>query len=464
MHLCKNCSPAVEYAAMWEFQANRWLLAWVLGVIDAITIIGGGVAAAWIRFVPHYFHYELTLLSEHPGFIAYAVLLQWGLATTFDLYLPESWRGKDHLLARTAALAATLPVALTLGVYLVPAWRFGRGLLLLTMLIAIPLQLLVRLAWYAWGSRPHGKKAVLVGDGPIVAALLEELEHRSWPPYRIIDRVTSKDLMRQRAEVDRRLAPADLIIVAALADQQVVERITALNFRGTTVIDAAGAYADLTGRIPVRHVDSRWFIATGDFSNLATSPFNTIQRMLDLVASISLLILGSPVMLAAAVGILLTDGCPVLYRQQRLGRFHKPFTLYKLRTMKIGAEENGPEFAGPDDPRVLKIGAFMRRWRIDELPQLVNVLKGDMSLVGPRPERPEMTQGLEDIIPFFGFRYSVRPGLSGWAQVNHPYASDIEDHYIKLEYDLYSLRHHGPTLYFMVVIRTLGALIFQPGL
>jgi lipopolysaccharide/colanic/teichoic acid biosynthesis glycosyltransferase len=131
--------------------------------------------------------------------------------------------------------------------------------------------------------------------------------------------------------------------------------------------------------------------------------------------------------------------------------------------MLRSAEAHGPQFSKESDKRVFAVGRILRRWRIDELPQLVNVLRGEMSLVGPRPERPEVAAQLEKKIPFYAFRYSVRPGLTGWAQVQFPYCAEPEEHLVKLEFDLYSLRHHGPAMYLIVLLRTLGALVFPPG-
>ncbi|MCD4749330.1 MAG: sugar transferase [Thermoanaerobaculales bacterium] len=448
---------------MSPFQANRWLPVWVLALMDAFSIVGGGLAAAWIRFLPEYLGQELAVLVSHPGFIAYAVGAQWALATTFDLYRPQVWRGRDELLVRMAAQAMTLPVTLTLGVYLVPGWQFGRGLLLLTLTTALTFQAIGRLGWLAWGANPPERQAVLVGDGPIVTSLLTELRHRPWAPFKISRHIPASGLEEDPEEVQASLSRADLLIVATLSDGNATERVTALNFRGTPVIDAAGAFAELTGRVPVQQVDSRWFIATGDFSNVATTPFHHLQRAMDIVGAMLLLVISSPIILLSALVVGLTGGLPVIYRQTRLGRFRTPFTLFKLRTMDTTAEQNGPEFAEREDQRILPFAAFLRRWRIDELPQLLNVLKGDMSLVGPRPERPEITEELEGEIPFFGYRFSVRPGLTGWAQVNHPYCADLDDHRIKLEYDLYSLRQHGPMLYLLVLVRTAGALVFSPG-
>ena len=266
--------------SMPTFGTDRRMTVGILLFLDALSLLLGAVLAAWIRFLPQFFLQELKVILAHPGFILYAVGIQWALATTFDLYRPPTWRGHDELLVRMAVLALTLPIALTLGVYLVPAWRFGRGLLVLTLVIAIPLQLMGRLIWLAWGSHPPERNAVLVGDGPIVTSLLEELETRPWAPFRISLHIASRDLEEDPAAFQNSIDNADLLIVAALDRSDTTDRVTALNFRGTPVIDAAGAYSQLTGRIPVLQVDSRWFIATGDFSSLADSPFHHLHRSL----------------------------------------------------------------------------------------------------------------------------------------------------------------------------------------
>jgi len=443
--------------------ASNQRLTWLsLAVLDGIILLGAGLVATWIRFSSAFLEQQLAELLQHPGFIAYALAVQLGLATTFDLYRPENWRTADRLLVRCAAFGVALPTALALGTYLVLPWRFGRGLLAITVLIALPLEALLRALYLFLAPRPHVRSAVVIGDGPIVGAVVEELERRPAPPFRIVRHLPAPSESSPTLDTEQ-LVGIDMIIVASLAHDLTVDRLAALNFRGTTVVDAAGAYAALTGRIPVLQVSSRWFIATGDFSSLAESPFHYVQRFMDFVAATTLLVLSSPLLAAAALAVLVTSGRPVLYRQTRLGRFRKPLVLLKLRTMRNGSEPDGPRFAARGDSRVYPLGRFLRRWRIDELPQLVNVLRGEMSLVGPRPERPELAQELEREIPFFAFRYSVRPGLSGWAQVNLPYCSETGDHVIKLEYDLFSLRHHGPALYFLVVVRTLGALVFRPG-
>jgi len=439
-------------------------LTWIpLALLDAIILLAAGASAAWLRFGSYFFPTELAKILDHPGFIIYAVLIQLGLATTFDLYRPQSWRTKDYVLLRIAALAVSLAIALAVGVYLVMAWRFGRGLLVLTLLQSLPLQTAVRFLWLAIAERPQPRRAALIGDGPIIEALENELRGRRTAPFQVVAHLRSPDGSPLDEVTPEALEGIDLVVVASLAHDATVDRLAALNFGGTTVLDAAGAYAALTGRIPIRQVDSRWFIATGDFSTLATSPFHHVQRFLDIVVAAGLMIVTSPILLMAAAAVLATSGTPVFYRQTRVGRYGKPFVLAKLRTMRKAAEKGGAQFAGVNDRRVLPVGRVLRRWRIDELPQLANVIRGDMSLVGPRPERPEIAARLEQDIPFYAFRYSVRPGLTGWAQVNMPYAADTEDHAAKVEYDLYLLRHYGPAMYGIVLLRTAGALVFRPG-
>jgi lipopolysaccharide/colanic/teichoic acid biosynthesis glycosyltransferase len=442
---------------------RRTITGFALAIMDAAILLAAGLLAALIRFGPKLVAAEIDKILDHPGFITYALVVQLVLATTFDLYRPESWRTKDYLLLRLAALAVSMGIALAVGVYLVPPWRFGRGLLVLTLISSLPLEAAIRFLWLAVAARPQPQRAVVIGEGPIIADLEEELAQRPSPPFTIVAQVPAASATDSLQLTRESLGDADLVVVASLAHEATVDRVAALNFRGTPVLDAAGAYAALTGRIPVRQVDSRWFIATGDFSSLAKSPFHHVQRFLDVVAATALLILAVPVLPLAAAAILISNGAPVFFRQTRLGRFRRPFTLVKLRTMRIGSDEDGPAFAESNDSRIFFVGRLLRRWRIDELPQLVNVLRGEMSLVGPRPERPDVASELEEQIPFYAFRYSVRPGLTGWAQVNLPYVAERSDHVAKLEYDLYLLRHHGPAMYGMVLLRTLGALVFRPG-
>jgi len=271
-----------KMVSMRDIEAQQRTTAVVLAIFDAVLLLVAGVAASWIRF-PVRFGHELSLLLQHPGFIVYAIAVLWCLGSTFDLFRPENWRSREQLAVRLAALAVALPIGLALGTYVVLPWRFGRGLLALTVLLTVPLMWMVRTFWIAT-FRWRPRSAVVVGDGPIVKALTEELERRSSPPFVIGQHLRMPEVHQLEGKARDTLAANDLVIVANLSAPEAFERLAELNFLGTSVIDAAGAYAALTGRIPVLQVDAGWFIATGDFSSIATSPFHRVQRILDVVA------------------------------------------------------------------------------------------------------------------------------------------------------------------------------------
>ncbi len=188
-----------------------------------------------------------------------------------------------------------------------------------------------------------------------------------------------------------------------------------------------------------------------------------VLRLTDIVLSLMLLAVTLPLMLLTALLIRLDSAGPALYRQERVGLRGRPFTLLKFRSMRTDAEARGPVWAAQRDPRVTRIGAFIRLTRIDELPQLLNVLRGQMSFIGPRPERPHFVAQLEQALPFYGDRALVKPGLTGWAQVNYPYGASVEDARAKLSYDLYYVKHRSMLLDLMILVATVRVVLFQRG-
>jgi sugar transferase (PEP-CTERM system associated) len=190
----------------------------------------------------------------------------------------------------------------------------------------------------------------------------------------------------------------------------------------------------------------------------------TMKRIFDLVASTALLLLALPVMLLAAICIFLESGLPVLYRQERVGQGGRIFTMYKLRSMKNGAESDGnPRWAAADDDRTTRVGRILRKLRFDELPQIINVLKGEMSFVGPRPERPFFVNQLMKQIPYYALRHSIKPGITGWAQVRYHYGGSLDDAIEKLQYELYYVKNHTLFLDLMVLIATVQVVLWNEG-
>jgi exopolysaccharide biosynthesis polyprenyl glycosylphosphotransferase len=208
-------------------------------------------------------------------------------------------------------------------------------------------------------------------------------------------------------------------------------------------------------RVDVRSVDVGWLLYSDGFYFGTID--NALKRMLDVVVSLVLLVLFAPFLIGAAIAIKIDDGGPVLYHQERITRNAKPFRIYKMRTMRVDAEKAGAVWAAEQDPRITRVGNFLRQSRIDEMPQLVNVLRGEMSLVGPRPEQ------LAEVLPLYHERHMVKAGLTGWAQVNYPYGASIEDARAKLSYDLYYVKNFSILFDMLIILQTLRVVLWPSG-
>lgn len=241
-----------------------------------------------------------------------------------------------------------------------------------------------------------------------------------------------------------------------------LETLLDCKLRGIPVFDDASFSERHLGRIDLDSLGADRLVFGDGFANGRIG--NTAKRGFDIVVSLSLLLLTSPIMLLTALLIKLDSAGPVLYHQQRTGLHGKPFTLLKFRSMTIDAEKAGqPRWTSQQDPRITHIGSLIRPMRIDELPQLLNVLRGEMSMVGPRPERPHFVEQLARIIPFYSERIYIKPGITGWAQVNYPYGASVSDARQKLSYDLYYLKNRGLMLDILILLATIRVILFREG-
>jgi exopolysaccharide biosynthesis polyprenyl glycosylphosphotransferase len=234
-----------------------------------------------------------------------------------------------------------------------------------------------------------------------------------------------------------------------------------LKFSGVLVDDAHSLFERLLGTIVVDNLSPSWLILSEGFRK--SSILMAGKRVLDLFFAAFLLLLLSPVILLAALAIRLDSRGPILFRQTRVGQGGRPFEILKFRSMRVNAEANGPQWAAASDSRITRVGKFLRTYRLDEIPQLFNVLRGDMSLVGPRPERPEFTEMLEQKISFFGLRHTVPPGLTGWAQIKYPYGASVEDSKRKLELDLFYIKHLAISLDLAIIFETAKVVLLGRG-
>ena len=248
-----------------------------------------------------------------------------------------------------------------------------------------------------------------------------------------------------------------------LSDSE-VEGILRLPVDGKQVSDVFALYEILTGKVPLRMVDGHWLLKRAQFQSTVTRTYAGIKRLLDVVVSGLALGLLAPLILLICGAVKAGSRGPVLFVQERLGQNFRTFKCYKFRTMIDGAEDKcGEVWASPDDPRITAIGRLLRKSRLDELPQLWNVLKGEMTLVGPRPIRESFARELEEHIPFYRFRFFVKPGLTGWAQVNYDYAGSLEGQFEKFQYDLFYVEHMSFVLDLLILFKTVKTIIRQRG-
>lgn len=241
-----------------------------------------------------------------------------------------------------------------------------------------------------------------------------------------------------------------------------MDKLLGLKVQGISIEDATSLYERITGKIPIENLKPSWMIFNTGFEVSRSMVLQ--KRILSLAIAVLLLILFGPIMLLAAILIKLDSPGSVFYRQERVGQDGRVFTLWKFRSMQENAEkQSGPVWSGPNDGRVTRVGRVLRRTRLDELPQLFNVLKGDMSIVGPRPERPHFVKELSALIPFYGLRHAVKPGLTGWAQIKYEYGNTVRDAVEKLQYDLFYIKHMSWLLDSLIALETAKTILVRKG-
>jgi sugar transferase (PEP-CTERM system associated) len=414
------------------------------------------------------------LLLPKLAFLALLTVLILNLGDLYNVRLPL---GRRELLARLLACqiaAGLLLAAVTFGF---PTIGLGRSAFVEVEALATLILLVWRSAWLGPWSHERMKMRVLVlGSGPIGRTIVG-LETTGARPFAVIgfldDNVNAPDTIPEShvllgkiqdlAGIVDETRP-DLIVVAQMNRRGnfPAKALLDCRMRGIQVEDWPAFYEKQTGKILVTDLRPSWLIFSEGF--VKTPRTEAIKRLVDVTLSSLGLLLALPVMLAAAVAIKLDSPGPVLFRQPRLGQNGRVFILNKFRSMRDGAEDNtGPVWAQRDDARITRIGAILRRTRLDELPQLTNILLGHMSFIGPRPERPEFVYELQKSIPFYMERLSVKPGLTGWAQIKYPYGASVEDAVEKLQYDLYYIKNLSLFLDLLILLNTIQVVLFARG-
>jgi len=256
----------------------------------------------------------------------------------------------------------------------------------------------------------------------------------------------------------RQLQPDEIIVAPDERRGTNLESLLACKREGFPIEQYLSFLEREIRRVDVRRLDLAWLLYSDGFYFGVID--RSLKRALDIVVSVILLVLFSPFLIGAAIAIKLDDGGPVLYSQERVTLNDLPFQIYKMRTMRTDAEKAGAVWAAAQDPRITRVGNFLRQSRIDEMPQLFNVLRGEMTLVGPRPERPQFVQTLAEHLPLYRERHMVKAGLTGWAQINYPYGASIEDARAKLSYDLYYVKNFSILFDVLIILQTLRVVLW----
>jgi sugar transferase (PEP-CTERM system associated) len=393
----------------------------------------------------------------------------------YDLTLVHSNR---ELVVRLLQAAGAASILLAAFYFVRPDLMIGNGIFVSALFVFLVAILGWRLIFNrVSGSMKLQERVLFVGTGETARKVARQILDQREFAYRVIgfidddasrigERIVNPAIVGTPADIDRLIAQHHIDrIVVGLSDRRgklPVEELLRAKMAGIRVEDATTTYERVTGKLLIDDLRPSFLIFADGFR--VSRATRLMKRTIDLGLSLVLAILAFPLMVVTALLVFLEDGRPIFYRQERVGENGRTFTLSKFRSMRKDAEKGGkPIWAQDGDHRVTRIGGFIRKTRLDELPQLWNVVRGDMSFVGPRPERPFFVEQLAKEIPFYQQRHAVKPGLTGWAQVKYRYGSSLEDAMEKLRYDLYYIKHLSVVFDLTIVFDTVKVVLFRKG-
>ena len=421
-----------------------------------------------------------TRVDIEVPFWFYLLPILWMLLLV-DLYEP-SIAGSGRKTTRGIAIAAFIALALYSFIFVftqdptnLPRVGVGAYLIFASLLTLAWRMIFIRI----YKRTGQLRRMLIIGAGQAgktLAQLYESLGTRSFNLVGFVDDDNQK--VRKSFHGSKVLGSSDKLL-ALIDEHQVTDLVVAINgeIQGKTfqsILDAQEKgvevmrmpilYEEMTGRLPIHHLESDWIIRSFVDEVRVSGMYELTKRILDVVGGL----VGIMVLLVlfpfVALAIVLDSGFPITYKQTRLGKGARRFTIYKFRSMHQDAEQQGEaKLAEKNDPRVTRVGDFLRKTRLDEFPQFWNVLRGDMSLVGPRAERPELVAAFQKQVPFYRARLLVKPGVSGWAQINYGYYASVTEMAVKLEYDLYYIKHRSLTMDFQIILRTIGTMLRRTG-
>jgi sugar transferase (PEP-CTERM system associated) len=444
---------------------------------EAVLVYGAIIGAVYLRVGMEGAQFELI---DKNGYLKAAVAGFFCLAAfyLFDLYDFVVMNDRRELVLRLIQALGLAWIALAFSFYTFPGLMLGRGI----SLIALPLALALMVSWRVsihWflGHPDFGERILIVGSGNLAVEVAREVLNRPDAGYRIVGFVGNyaellgKSLINPRViglteELDDivKRENIDRIIVAMgeRRGQLPTNKLLQLSLTGEVNIEeGASFYERITGRVSLNMLRPSWLIFSGRGrqKKLPSVARSAVHWFVALVGAI----LSLPIVIVTAILIKLESRGPIFYKQERVGKNGRTFVLAKFRSMRVDAEQDGPVWASKGDSRTTRVGRIIRKIRVDEIPQFWNILKGEMSFVGPRPERPHFVSQLAEEIPFYEQRHLIAPGLTGWAQIKYPYGASIEDARQKLQYDLFYIKNHSLVLDAYIMFDTIKIILFGRG-
>jgi sugar transferase (PEP-CTERM system associated) len=456
-------------------RANRTVrLLWVLEVVVILLSVS---VAVWLRFIDDPASRGLFAETAPLRSLLVGVFVT-GAMAAFGLYQPHMRHNRVDLLLRIVLAFAFGGVGLLVMYYAIPATYIGRGVLGMSLAIALVAVVILRLGVYrVVGVEAFKRRILVLGAGNNADLINRRLRRRSdrkaftivgFLPIEGQARVVADNLLVEPAGetlVDTATALNVHEIVVAPDERRggvPMDQVLQCAQQGIAIVDLPAFFEREAGLIKLEIADPSSLVFSGGFDH--SFPRRLSKRAFDISAALVLLLLAWPVMLVVALCVWAESGSPILYRQTRVGEAGRTFNLVKFRSMRTDAEKDGvARWASSNDDRTTGVGRFIRMTRLDELPQLFNVLAGDMSFVGPRPERPQFVDQLTGEIRYYNVRHSVKPGLTGWAQLRYPYGASVNDAREKLKFDLFYVKNHGLIFDFMILLQTVEVVLFRRG-
>ena len=446
----------------------------LLGAIDFVLLLVAAEAGWALRMwqIEGQFDSEGAPL---PNMLVFALVLQTAMLSV-GVYGVEAMQSARFAVARLLVAVGLGIILLSLVFFMFPPVAFWRSSLLYATLIALMSMAGIRILFRDLLGGERLKRRVLVlGAGPR-AARIEALARTEGAGFAVVGFVAMNDgapvVGGAVNRADLASLPGHLLklgageVVLALEERRnalPLNDLLRVKTTGVHVHDFSTFLERETGRVDLDSVNPSWLIFSDGFSS-GRRLSSAGKRLFDVIVSLAILVVAVPVIAIAALAVKLESHGPAFYRQRRVGLYGQTFDLLKIRSMRVDAEVGGKAvWAQKDDPRVTRVGALIRKVRIDELPQAWSVLKGEMSFVGPRPERPQFVADLEARLPYYAERHVVKPGITGWAQINYPYGSSVEDAREKLEYDLYYAKNYTPFLDILILLQTLRVVLWPDG-